>query len=74
MIPHNMNVQWNDVEVTRSWLHPWTSEVSYTEDRALSIPGTNVQIRTTSENTMKLVMTFSGVKMRAIDSEIWVAE
>lgn len=73
-IPHSMNVQWNDVEVKRSWLHPWTSEVSYTEDRTMSIRGANVRISTTSENTMTLVHTFSGVKMRRIESEVWMAE
>ena len=43
MLPHSMRVEFNDVTVKRDWLHPWTSEVSYIEDRILTIHGTKCQ-------------------------------
>lgn len=73
-VPMRMSVEWNDFEVTRSWLHPWTSEVSYTEDRSMTIRGANLRINTTSDNTITLVQTFSGVKLRKLAAEAWVAE
>jgi hypothetical protein len=74
MLPHKMNVEWTEFEVTRSWWHPWTSEISFTEDRTLMIRGANVRLNTTSDNTMTLVQTFSGVKLRKLTGESWLAE
>jgi hypothetical protein len=73
-VPHRMNVEWNDVEVTRSWWHPWTSEVTYTEERTMSLRGVNISIHTTSQDTITLVQTLSGVKLLHLDAEAWVAE
>lgn len=73
-VPHRMNVQWNDIEVTRSWAHPWTSEISYTEERTMSLSGANIRIHTTSEDTITLVQTLGGVKLRRLDAESRVSE
>ena len=64
MLPHTMRVEFNDVTVKRDWLHPWTSEISYTEDRSLTIRGANVRLSTTSDDVITLVQTFSGVKLQ----------
>jgi len=74
MLPHSMRVEFNDVTVKRDWLHPWTSEVSYIEDRTLTIHGTKVRISTTSEDVITLVHTFSGVKLRRLEAETWINE
>ncbi len=62
-----MNVSFEDVSVKRDWLHPWTSEVSYTEHRTLSIPSIQQNFHTISEDEIVLVQTFSGVKLRKLD-------
>jgi len=73
-VPHTMHVEFNDLTVTRSWLHPWTSEVSYTEDRSFTIRGANLTLNTTSDDTITLVQTLSGVKLRKVQVEAWAAE
>jgi hypothetical protein len=73
-LPRTMRVEFNDVTVKRDWLHPWTSEVSYTEDRILTIRGTSIRISTTSEDVITLVQTFSGVKLRKLKAETYVNE
>jgi hypothetical protein len=73
-VPHSMHVEWNDIEVTRHWLHPWTSEVSYTENRSMSIRGANIRLNTTSDDTITLVHTLSGVKLRKLHAESRVSE
>lgn len=74
MLPHTMRVEFNDITVKRDWLHPWTSEVSYTEDRIITIRGANVRISTTSDDVITLVQTFSGVKLRKLKAETFVNE
>jgi len=74
VLPHTMNVEFTDVEAKRDWLHPWTSEVSYLENRSLSITGANVTVRTVSEDRITLVHTLSGVKLRKIRSEVYKAD
>jgi hypothetical protein len=74
MLPHSMNVDFEDVAVSRRWLHPWTSEVTYLERRALTIAGANVSVRTVSEDTLTLVQTFSGVKLRKLTADVSLAE
>jgi hypothetical protein len=74
LLPHQMNVSFEDVSVKRDWLHPWTSEVSYTEDRTLSIPSIQQNFHTISEDTIVLVHTFSGVKLRKLRSEAFLAD
>ena len=73
-VPHTMHVNFNDVTVTRSWLHPWTSEITYSEDRTFTIRGANVRFNTTSDDTITLVQTFSGVKLLKLDAEAWISE
>ncbi|HEU5134491.1 MAG TPA: hypothetical protein VFU13_05045 [Steroidobacteraceae bacterium] len=74
LVPHSSTVNLTEVESKQSWLHPWTSEVSYLENRSLSIRGAGVTIRTVSEDEITLVHTFSGVKLRKIKSEIYEAD
>ena len=69
-----MRVDFNDVIVTRSWLHPWTSKVSYSEDRTLALRGANVSLNTTSDDTITLVQTFSGVKLLKLEAEAYLTE
>ena len=72
-LPRTMRVEFNDVTVKRDWLHPWTSEVSYTEDRILTV-GTTIRISTASDDVITLVQTFSGVKLRKLKAETYVNE
>jgi hypothetical protein len=74
MLPHTMNVDFEDVSVEREWLHPWTSTVSYVEARQLTVRGANVSVRTVSEDTLTLVQTFSGVKLRKLVADVSLAE
>ena len=72
-VPHTTNVNFNVSSVKRDWLHPWTSEVSYVEERNLTIAGA-VSLNTVSEDTITLVQTFSGVKLLKLDSQAFLAE
>jgi hypothetical protein len=74
VLPHSMTVDFTEVETKQDWLHPWTGEVSYLENRSLSIHGSNVTIRTVSDDQITLVHTFSGVKLRKLKSEIYKAD
>lgn len=73
LVPHSQNVNYTDVESKLSWRHPWTSEISYLENRTLRIPAANVTLRTVSEDEITLVHTFSGVKLLKIKSEVYNA-
>ncbi len=73
-LPHDMNVRFDEVSVKRDWLHPWTSEVSYVENRSLTIQGANVTLKTVSEDTVTLVQTLTGVKLRKLKAEVFLAE
>lgn len=73
-VPHDRHSNFTKVNVTREWLHPWTSQVSYTEDQDITIRGANVTLKTTSDDKVTLVQTFTGVKLLKIDAEMWVAE
>jgi hypothetical protein len=74
LLPHGSNVRFEDVSVKRDWLHPWTSELSYTEDRSLAIPAIGQTFHTVSEDTLVLVHTFAGVKLRKVRSEARLAD
>jgi len=65
------HVERKDIAIKRDWLHPWTAEVSYTESMTMTIPRANVTIKTESDDKLVLVRTFSGVKIRRLESEIW---
>jgi hypothetical protein len=74
VVPHSMNVDYTEVNAKQDWLHPWTGEVSYLENRSFSILGTNITLRTVSHDDITLVHTFSGVKLRKLKSEIYKAD
>lgn len=74
VLPHSMSVDFTEVEAKQDWLHPWTSDVSYLENRSLSIFGANVTLRTVSDDEITLVHTFSGVKLRKLKSEVYKAD
>jgi hypothetical protein len=74
LLPHSMSVDYTEVNVDRAWLHPWTSEISYLENRSLTIGGANVTLRTVSHDQITLVHTFSGVKLLKIRSDVYKAD
>jgi len=74
VLPHSMTVNFTEVETKSDWLHPWTSDVSYLENRTLTIPATNVTFRTVSNDEITLVHTFSGVKLRKLKSAVYKAD
>ena len=73
LLPHQMNVSYTEVNAKHDWLHPWTSEVSYLENRTFSVPGANISMSTVSEDQITLVHTFSGVKLRKLKSDVYKA-
>ncbi len=74
LLPHTMNVTFEDLVVEREWLHPWTSTVSYLEDRSLTIDAANVTLHTLSEDTITLVQTLSGVKLLKLHANVSLVE
>jgi hypothetical protein len=70
----SMDVKRNDFKVTRSWLHPWTAQVSYQEDRTTTMSKLHVALHTQSEDELTLVQTFKGVKLRALKTKAWAVE
>ena len=74
LVPHTMDVDYTEVNAKQDWLHPWTGEISYLENRSFSIPGANVSLRTVSHDEITLVHTLSGVKLRKLKSEVYKAE
>ena len=58
-----------DFSVTRSWLHPWTAQVSYHETRTTRLTRINVTLNTQGDDQWTLVQTFAGVKARRLVSE-----
>ena len=74
VVPHSMNVDYTEVNAKQDWLHPWTGEISYLENRSFSILGASVTLRTVSHDEITLVHTFSGVKLRKLKSEVYKAD
>ncbi|HYJ41503.1 MAG TPA: hypothetical protein VEW08_11980 [Steroidobacteraceae bacterium] len=74
IVPHSMNVDYTEVNARQDWLHPWTGEISYLENRSFSIPGASITLRTVSHDEITLVHTFSGVKLRKLKSEVYKAD
>jgi hypothetical protein len=74
LVPHSMNVEYTEVSAKQDWLHPWTGEIGYSENRSFSIPGANVTLRTVSHDEITLVHTFSGVKLRKLKSNVYKAD
>jgi hypothetical protein len=71
MLPHEMQVDYTEVNATRKLSSPWTSELSYAEHRTFTVPGANVTLRTISNDRVTLVQTLSGVKLRKLKSEVF---
>ena len=67
-------VQRDDFTVRRSWLHPWTAEVSYYESRTTHMSAVNVTLKTESEDQWTLVNTLGGVKVKRLTSSVHLAE
>jgi len=64
----------DDFTVTRSWLHPWTAQVSYKEDRITTMSRINQSVHTQGKDQLTLVMTLRGVKMLKLESHTWLAK
>ena len=58
-----------DLSVTRSWLHPWTAQISYHETRTTRLTRINVTVNTQGDDRWTLVQTFSGVQALGLVSE-----
>jgi hypothetical protein len=56
-----------DLSVTRSWLHPWSAEVSYTEHRTTLVPSHGT-IKTVSNDRIALVKSLKGVLIKRLES------
>jgi len=74
IVPHSMNVDYTEVNAKQDWLHPWTGEISYLENRSFTISGANITLRTVSNDEITLIHTFSGVKLRKLKSEVYKAD
>lgn len=73
-IVSGMNVTREDVEVQRDWLHPWTAEVSYTEQRSVSMAAVRMQVNTVGEDRVTLVKTLTGgIKIKALHAKTRMA-
>jgi hypothetical protein len=73
-VPHSMNVEYTEVNAKQEWVHPWTGEITYSENRSFSILGANITLRTVSNDEVTLVHTFSGVKLRKLKSAVYRAD
>ena len=63
----------HDYTVERTWLHPWTAQVRYYEERTTTMALTNLTIRSESDDKITLVYTFGGVKLLRIESSVQLA-
>jgi hypothetical protein len=64
------NVTREDFTVKRDWLHPWTVQVSYHEDRTTTMSKAGTTIHTVSDDRLTLVQTFDGVKLLYLESRV----
>jgi len=62
----------DDFTVTRSWLHPWTAHVKYSEDRITTMSRINKSLHTQGKDELTLVQTFGGVKLLRLKSSTWL--
>jgi hypothetical protein len=60
----------SEFSVTRSWLHPWTLDVSYHEDRITRLSKTGTTLHEVSDDRITLVRTFEGVKLLNLESKV----
>jgi len=63
----------NDFTITRDWLHPWTAQARYHEDRITTMTKVHVVVHTRSEDSLTLVQTLDGIKLLTLDSRVSVA-
>jgi hypothetical protein len=63
----------NDFMLTRNWLHPWTAQVSYHEDRVTTMTKVDATVHTRSDDSLTLVQTLGGVKLRHLESRVELA-
>ncbi len=61
------NLKRDDLTVKRSWLHPWSAEVSYTEYRT-TVLASGPNIKTISNDRIALVKSLKGVLVRRLES------
>lgn len=64
------NVTREDFTVMRSWLHPWTVQVSYHEDRTTHMSKAGTTLHTVGDDRLTLVQTFDGVKLLSLESKV----
>jgi hypothetical protein len=62
-----------DFTVTRTWLHPWSAQVSYHEDRITTMSKINATSHTRSEDALTLVQTLDGIKLVYLQSRVEIA-
>jgi len=74
LIRPQMQVTRDDFTVNRSWLHPWTAQVSYHENRTTHMTLANVTLKTVSDDKWVLVNTLDGVKVLGLVSESRLAD
>jgi len=63
----------DDFTVSRSWLHPWTAQVRYHENRVTTMSKVNATLHTRSDDSLTLVQTLGGMKLLALDSKVELA-
>jgi hypothetical protein len=63
----------NDFTITRSWLHPWTAQVRYHEDRVTVMTKVDATLHTRSDDSLTLVQTFGGIRLLSLDSRVTLA-
>jgi len=64
----------HDFTVTRSWLHPWTAQVSYHETRTTRLTRVNATLNTVGDDKWILVNTLAGVRVLRLESESRLAD
>jgi hypothetical protein len=67
------HVKRNDFTITRSWLHPWTAQMRYHEDRVTVMTKVDATLHTRSEDSLTLVQTLHGIELLSLDSRVSLA-
>jgi len=74
LLKATIEVQREKLKVQRTLLKPWTMDVSYTEKRHTNVQRAGIELNTESEDKLTLIRTFSGVKIKYLASEAWLAD
>jgi len=72
--PRTMEASYAQVKAHRSWLHPWTCDLTYVATRSYALRGANVTSRTASNVEVTLVQTLSGVEILKLKSRVYEAD